>query len=97
MRKKLKNRCGETLVEVLVSVVIIALSATLLATMISAAVQINTKANAAVAELYNQLSVAESGEIGEAGTVTIVRNGVSEDISVEYYRTDSGSLTSFGR
>ena len=93
MKKKLRSKRGETLLEVLVSVVIIALSAAMLATMITAATRMAVDADIAIDELYEQLSSAE-GTAGFTGTVTV--NGKTVDVI--YNRTDdSDSLTAYVR
>ncbi len=89
--KKLLNKRGETLTESLIALLITVLSAAMFATMVTAAVNIGSKADAAVEEFYEELSAAEAGSIPESGTLEVN----DRDFTVEYYRRGDGLLTAY--
>ena len=82
MRKKLKSRSGETLVESLVALLIIVLSLGILAGAIVSAARVNKKNR----EVKTDLSVAEAQ--ASAGTVTITHlDSSSDNKNVTIYKT----------
>jgi hypothetical protein len=60
VRRKLKNRSGETITEVMVAVLVVALSAAMLAMMITVSVSINLRAREAFKKLDGETAIAEA-------------------------------------
>jgi len=87
LRRYIRSRKGETLVEAMVSILIFTLSSIILFTMISAATNINRSVKAADATRQTQLEIAEasaaSSEHCKDGMVTVVSGGDTERISVK--------------
>jgi hypothetical protein len=88
MRKKLRERRGETLVELLASILIGALSAALLAGGIAASTRLDLDARDLDKTYYQQLTAAEA-RTGPAlpGTVEVVntQNGLNSAIPVSIW------------
>jgi type II secretory pathway pseudopilin PulG len=88
MRKKLRERRGETLVELLASILIGALSAALLAGGIAASTRLDLDARDLDKTYYQQLTAAEA-RTGPAlpGTVEVVntKNGLKSAIPVNVW------------
>lgn len=90
MKKKLRSRCGEMLVESIVAVLIISLASVVLATMITSASRLNKTAKEKDTELYEAITAAEThGESGNAGTVCVTVDGASVNKNVTFYCSDS--------
>ena len=86
MKRKLKSRRGETLVESLCAVLIASLSAALLAGMVTAASNMNISARENDAKLYSSISDAETFA-GDArtGEITVTVGSKTTDAAVQVY------------
>ena len=90
MKKKLRSRCGEMLVESIVAVLIISLASVVLASMITSASRLNKTAKEKDTELYAAITAAEthSGS-GISGTVSVSVDGETVNKAVTFYCNDS--------
>ena len=101
--KKMRSKCGETLVEAIASILIFTFSSIILLSMISAATDINQAAKAADNAMREELYVAEAqAENPKPGTVTISVsvNGQPQPqppIPVNFYYEGSGKLYTFAK
>lgn len=95
MKRKLKSRRGETLVEALCSVLVAALSAALLAGMVTAASNMNSAARENDAKLYSSITAAETftGDT-RTGEITVTVGSQTTDTAVEIY---GGVVSSYRR
>lgn len=93
--KKLRSRCGETLVEVLCALVIVALCTVVFSTMISAATDMNAETIDGNGEMFAALSSAETGAdaIGTGTVKYSVDGGAEETVSVTYYGADGMAVS----
>jgi type II secretory pathway pseudopilin PulG len=97
MRKKLRSRAGETLIEVLISILVVILSVTLLYSMLMAASGMNERAKALGAQTESEQNAAEARTNGTAGTVTVTYESKTSTVSVNYYSLTNagGELTAY--
>ena len=93
--KKLRSRCGETLVEVLCALAIVALCTVVFATMISAASDMNAETVNGNSEMFAALSSAETGAdaIGTGAVKYSVDGGAEQTVSVTYYGADGMAVS----
>lgn len=92
--KRLKNNCGETLVETLVSILFIALSGVMLLTAALSANRVNRAAVKMDTDLRDGQEAAERQTAEtESGEVTVTVGGVSVkyEVSVFYLDDDTGN------
>ena len=88
---KLKSRGGETLTETLVAVLVVSLASAALAALLTAAVNLNQKAKAQDAVLYQAVTEAQFPQgtgLGETGTVTVTVKKPIGGVTEETVRFD---------
>ena len=109
MRKKLRSRRGETLVEALVSVLLVSIVSAALVVMVLSASQMNKAASQKDSELYNAISAAETNTVseglggpatednlaGETGTVTVTVGSSSVTKQVTFYGSKDETIFSY--
>lgn len=90
--KRIKNKCGETLIESVISILIFTFASIIMLTMISAANNINQTAKDNDREHYEQLVVAELAPDGSGVTKTVNFTIDGEDVTeyVQVFGTDGG-------
>ena len=92
--KKLLGSRGETMTETLAAILIVAMSAVILATMTAVSVRITRSANAASAELYTQISAAESDLLLDTGTAEITMGGSpAGSVDITIYGIEKGLVS----
>ncbi len=92
--KKLLGSRGETMTETLAAILIVAMSAVILATMTTVSVRITRSANAASAELYEQISAAESDLQLDTGIAEITMDdNPAGSVEVTIYGTNEGLMS----
>ena len=80
LRRKLRSRRGETMMETLVAIAMILLSSAVMLTMILAAGRANARAAARDQQLYQAISQAEVGrETGGTASLAVTVNGSAVD------------------
>ena len=99
--KKLRSRCGETLVEAIASILIFTFSSIILLSMITAATDINQTAKKADEAMRQELNVAEEQKNTSKTDSITVSVKVGETVqtqtisSVKFYYQGSGKLYTF--
>lgn len=96
LRRRLKNRRGETITEVLVALLISALALTMLAAMIASASKMVEQSRDRLDGYYkaeNDLADPSGAALGQ-GQVVLQGEGSSDSWSVDYY-TDGDSLVAY--
>lgn len=100
-REKLKNRRGETLVEVLIAILVAGISLAILASMIATSMSINTRAREMDDALYGALSDAETHAFtaGDAAiTIRVTGGPTAVTLSgVRVYSPPGQDLTVYGK
>lgn len=94
--RKLKNKKGESFVEVLISVLIAAFGCLLIATLYSAAMSLNVQASKMDDNFYSDISkmeqMFEEGTTSETGSAKIEDSeGGKLDVSIDKFGNDSNS------
>lgn len=95
---KLKNTCGETLLETVVSILIAVLSVSMLGAMFMAASRLNDKAGEADAKFASDLKAAETqisyhGESSTGMLSVIPSNGAGMNCNVVFFGTEGGLVS----
>ena len=98
--KKLRSKCGETLVEAIASILIFTFSSIILLSMITAAADINQSAKEADAAMRQELLIAEQQDASNpsgTGTLSVKVDGQSQatNINVKFYSEGPGKLYTF--
>jgi Tfp pilus assembly protein PilV len=95
MKKKLRSRAGETLIEVMAAILVVTLSVTMLYSLLMSATTIN-KRTAALSEKYSgEQNDAETRAASADGTVTVTYDSAQVSVPVEIYRSGPDALTSY--
>lgn len=102
IHRKLRERSGETLVEVLIALLIIALSSFLLAVMVSTAGNIDMTTRNRDREFYEELTHADTRTVEEGGApkdgnVVIAVDGEADPIEVEVNVYGGVGLASYAK
>lgn len=87
MKRKLKSRKGETLIETLAAILVISLGSAAFAGMVSVSAEFNSAALTRDNAYYDALSKAEpapEGTDAKRGTVKVVSDVVSNEVSVTF-------------
>lgn len=94
MRRKLKSRRGETLVETLAAILMVSLSSALFLTLITAGVRISAAGDDKMQQLNEEWSLAEEAAAGgghaATGTITLTQDGRKKSVEVTYYGAEGG-------
>lgn len=92
MRRKLRSKKGESLVEVMAAILIVALSVTMLYTLLMSASAMNKRARTLSEQYQQELNTAEERANPTSGTVTVG----TESVDVTFYAAgDDGALTAY--
>lgn len=98
MRRKLRSRRGETLIESLVALLLVSIASVALIAMVTSASRMNKAANQLDSGLYAAVSAAEvrqDNEDKEDGTVTVTVDGDSVTKDVTFYGSGDASIFSY--
>lgn len=98
--KKLRSKCGETLIESVAAILIFTFSSIILLSMVTAATNINQTAKRADSEIRNELYVAEAQtDVFKSGGLTVSVPGTTENqsITVDFFSQGEGKLYTFSK
>lgn len=96
MRRKLKSKKGETLVETLAALLVVALGTATFAGMVNVSSQINGRAIDRDRSYYTDLTRAETVAEWRTGTVTVTDEGSGDDtVEVIVSQKENSGLVSY--